>query len=347
MVDLATGNPDPALLPPLDAVLRSMNVPSRAYGEPPLHRSLAAFAEEELSADGIPAGSIAVVNGALDAIDRLLREHLRPGDRVGVEDPTLPAILQLIGSCGFIPEPIALDGEGPEPASFESVLGRARAVIITPRAQNPTGAAVSPARATALRRLLRGRDQVLVVENDPAGPVSGAPAMTVAAGSQPRWAVVRSVSKFLGPDLRLALVAGDALTMARVHGRQALGPRWVSHLLQQIACAAWSDPASGRRLARAADIYALRRSTVIDALAAEGVTVVARSGFNIWIPVAEEVAAVQALARRGWAVAAGEPFRLRSGPGIRVTTSALAVESARPFAAACAEALRRSAPASA
>ena len=347
VVDLATGNPDPALLPPLEPVLRSMSVPSRTYGESPLNRSLAAFATEEFAADGIPAGSIAVVNGALDAIERLLREQLRPGDRVGIEDPTLPAIQQLLGSSGFIPEPIALDGEGPEPASFELALARARAVVITPRAQNPTGAALSPARATALRRLLRGREDVLIVENDPAGPVSGAPAITAAAGSHPRWAVVRSVSKFLGPDLRLALVAGDELTMARVQGRQALGPRWVSHLLQQVAFAAWSDPASGRRLARAADIYAQRRSAAIDALAALGVTVVARSGFNIWIPVVEEIATVQALARRGWAVAAGEPFRLRSGPGIRITTSALAVESARPFAAACAEALRPSAAASA
>jgi DNA-binding transcriptional MocR family regulator len=188
---------------------------------------------------------------------------------------------------------------------------------------------------------------VLVVENDPAGPVSGAPAITTAAGSHPRWAVVRSVSKFLGPDLRLALIAGDALTIARVQGRQARGARWVSHLLQQITFAAWSDPASGRRLARASDIYALRRNAVVEALAALGVTAVTRSGFNVWIPVTEEHAAVQALARRGWAVAAGEPFRLRSGPGIRVTTSALGVESAQRFAAACAEALRPSAAASA
>lgn len=347
VVDLATGNPDPGLLPPLEPIVRSMQVPPMLYGESPLNRSLATFAADELSADGIPGDSLAVLGGGLDAIERLLREHLRPGDRVGIEDPTLPAILHLIAASGFVAEPIALDGEGPAPASVEDALGRARALVITTRAQNPTGAAVSPDRAAVLRRLLRGRDDVLVVENDPAGPVSGVPAITVAAGSHPRWAVVRPVSKFLGPDLRVAVVAGDALTMARVRGRQALGVRWVSHLLQQIAFAAWSDPASGRRLARAADVYAQRRSAAIEALAAHGVTAVGRSGFNIWIPVSAENAAVQALARRGWAVAAGEPFRIRSRPGIRVTTSALAVESAKSFAAACAEAVRPSAVASA
>jgi DNA-binding transcriptional MocR family regulator len=347
VVDLATGNPDPVLLPPLEPIVRSMPLPATRYGESPVNRSLAAFAADEFSSDGIPADSLAVMGGGLDAIERLLREHLRPGDRVGIEDPTLPAVVHLIGASGFVAEPIALDADGPQPASFEEALGRVRALLITTRAQNPTGAAVSPARAAVLRRLLRGRDEVLVVENDPAGPVSGVPAITVAAGSHPRWAVIRPVSKFLGPDLRVALVAGDPLTVARIQGRQALGVRWVSHLLQQIAFAAWSDPASGRRLARASDLYAQRRSAVIEALAAQGVTAVARSGFNVWIPVAGEHAAVQALVRRGWAVAAGEPFRIRSGPGVRVTTSALAVESAKSFAAACAEAVRPSAVASA
>ena len=347
VVDLATGSPDPVLLPPLEPILRSLPVPARLYREPPVNRSLAAFAADEFAADGIPGDTIAVLSGGLDAIERLLREHLRPGDRVGVEDPSLPAIVQLIATSGFVPEPIALDAEGPLPASFEAALARVRALVMTPRAQNPTGAAVSAGRAMMLRRLLRGRDEVLVVENDAFGPVSGVPSMSVAAGSHPRWAVVRSVSKFLGPDLRVALVAGDALTIARVQGRQALGVRWVSHLLQQVAFAAWSDPGSGRRLARAADIYAQRRSAAIDALAAHGITAAARSGFNLWIRVAEEASAVQALAQRGWAVAAGEPFRIRSGPGIRVTTSALAVESAKSFAAACAEALRPSAAVSA
>jgi DNA-binding transcriptional MocR family regulator len=256
-------------------------------------------------------------------------------------------LLRLIEASGFVAEPMPMDSHGPEPAAFEQALGRVRAVVITPRAQNPTGAVLSQSRAADLRKLLRRRDEVLLIENDPAGPVSGVPAVTLAAGAHPRWAVVRSVSKFLGPDLRVAVVTGDALTIGRVQSRHALGVRWVSHLLQQIALSVWSDPSSGRRLARAADVYAQRRNAVVDALAAHGVTAIGRSGFNLWIPVREETSAVQALARQGWAVAAGEPFRLRSGPGIRVTTSALAGESAPRFAAACAEALRQSAAASA
>ena len=45
--------------------------------------------------------------------------------------------------------------------------------------------------------------------------MAGAPNNTVVAGLD-RWAVVRSASKTLGPGLRLAVVAGDPTTIARV-----------------------------------------------------------------------------------------------------------------------------------
>jgi DNA-binding transcriptional MocR family regulator len=346
-VDLAAGNPDPALLPPLEPVLRTMTATADLYGTMPVLPSLRALALEELAADGIAAGSLAVVHGALDAIERLLRERLAPGDRIAVEDPTLPALLDLIATSGFVAEPMAIDGEGPLPDAMAGALARrVRAVIVTPRAQNPTGAAISSSRAATLTGLLREWPDVLLIENDAASAIAGVPGVTLSAGAT-CWAHVRSVSKFLGPDLRVALVAGDALTMARVAARQAVGTRWVSHLLQQLTVALWSDPASGRRLARATDVYERRRIAALEALGARGIVATARSGFNIWIPVREETATVMALAQRGWAVAAGERFRLRSAPGIRVTTSALAPEAAQRFAADCAAVLRASPAASA
>jgi DNA-binding transcriptional MocR family regulator len=345
LVDLATGNPDPALLPPLSMAISGLTTEPHLYGEPPLLPRLMAFAAGEFAADDIPAGCITVVSGALDGIDRLLREQLRPGDRVAVEDPTIPALLDLVGASGFVVQPIAIDSEGPRPEALADALsGGVRAVVITPRAQNPTGAAVSPTRASQLMPLLRGRERLLVIENDPAGPLAGVPYASLCAGAT-RWAVVRSVSKFLGPDLRVALMAGDELTIARVQGRQSLGVRWVSHLLQELALSLWSDPSSGRRLAQAADTYAARRRALTDALALHGIAVETRSGFNVWIPVREETAAVQHLAARGWAVAAGERFRIRSGPAIRVTTSALPVDRAPQLAADLAAALRPSAAA--
>ena len=250
----------------------------------------------------------------------------------------------LLAASGFLPEPIAVDAEGPVPTAMDAALGsRPAAIILTPRGQNPTGASITNQRAADLRAILKRHPSPLLIENDPLGPVSGAPAVTLTEGLA-RWAIVRSTSKFLGPDLRVALVAGDDLTLARVRGRQALGPRRVSHVLQHLALMLWSDPSSGRHLARAADTYAHRRQSLLRALAMRDLAVRAPTGMNIWIPVRHEAAVVEHLAACGWAVAAGERFRLRSGPGIRVTTSALAPEDAQRFAADLVAALRTGAP---
>ena len=339
-VDLATGSPDPALLPSLEIALRAVGGDHRLYGEEPSLRPLVAFAAAEFESDGIPSQSMTVLSGALDAIERILREHLRSGDRVAVEDPSFPAIVDLVKASGFIAVPFGVDDEGPIDHELEKALGApCRALIVTPRAQNPTGAAISSARALALRKILRKFPDVALIENDYAAPIAGAPAVTLVHG-RARWAVVRSTSKFLGPDLRVALMAGDALTSARVQGRQALGMRWVSHILQHLTLALWSDPSSGRRLARAGAIYGQRREALLGALASRGIEAHGRSGLSVWLPVRDEAHVVRACADRGWAVAGGERFRLRTAPAIRVTIATLTPPDAERFADDLAEVLR-------
>jgi DNA-binding transcriptional MocR family regulator len=340
LTDLATGSADPELLPPLETALRSLDATRPLFGGARQLAPLIAFAAVDFEADGIPSAAVTVTGGGLDAIERVLGEYLRPGDRVAVEDPTAPALLDLLGASGYVAEPIGVDADGPRPDAFEVAISRAAAVVVAPRAQNPSGAAVSTARAQDLKRVLRRHRDVLLIEHDVSGPVSGVALATLCDDGQPHWAAVRSTSAFLGPDLRVALVAGDSQTIARVGGRQALGTGWVSPLLQQLALALWADPASGRRLARAADAYGQRRTALLDALAAHGIPAAGRSGFNVWIPLRQETAVVQSLAMRGWAVAAGERFRLKSPAGIRVTTSALAPADGRRFAADLAWALQ-------
>jgi DNA-binding transcriptional MocR family regulator len=147
------------------------------------------------------------------------------------------------------------------------------------------------------------------------------------------------VSKWLGPDLRLAMLTGDARTVARVQGRQLLGTGWVSHLLQGVTAALWSAPGGTSMLELGRDTYRRRREALVGALAARGIPAHGRSGLNVWVPVVEEGAAVQWLLGAGWAVLPGERFRLRSGPGIRITVSTLDQAEAERLAGDIAAAL--------
>ena len=341
-IDLTTGNPDPSLLPPLGPALGAIGPEPRRYGAPPHIRPFATFAAGEFEADGIGARFVTVVSGALDGIERILREHLRPGDHVAVEDPAFPGLLDLLKASAFNVVPFGVDDEGPVPQEMDAALRRkCHAIVITPRAQNPTGAVITERRARELQPILRRFPDAVVVENDYAGPISGASPVTLTRAAA-RWSVVRSTSKFLGPDLRVAVMAGDELTISRVQGRQSLGARWVSGILQQLALAMWSDPSSGRRLARAAETYAQRRTALLDALASRGIEAHGRSGLNVWVPVLEESAVTHGLAERGWAVAAGERFRVASAPGIRVTIATLASPDTERFADALADVMRPS-----
>lgn len=340
--DLASGNPDPGLLPDLAPVLRRLEPPRQLYGDDPADPRLLELAEAELVADGIDAEHLAVVSGALDGIERALSVQLQPGDVVAVEDPGFAGLFHLLRAMGLALQPVAIDARGMIPAALgEALEDGVAAVILNPRGQNPTGASLDEERVAALRRVLGSKPEVMVVEDDHLGPIAGAPRLTLTAGRN-RWAAARSLAKSLGPDLRLAVLAGDPETINRVRGRQAVGPGWVSMLLQHTAATLWSDPKVIRNLEETTVIYRERREQCIAALAEQGIEAEAPTGLNVWVPVPDETSVVQALLAEGWAVMPGAPFRLQAAPAIRVTTSSLAPDEAVSLAGAIAGALRPS-----
>src|SRR5438067_1113181 len=283
--DLVAGNPDRELLPDPRRHLRKLKVRRRLYGEELNNRDLIAVARSHFRSDGLPAKHIAIVSGALDGIERVLREQLRPGDRVIVEDPGFSGIMDLLAALALVPIPVAVDDEGMLPdALLRAMRTAASAIIVVPRAQNPTGGAITRSRARKLRTILRQRPEMLLIEDDHAGRVAGAPYVTLVELSRQRWAVVRSVSKFFGPDLRVAIVTGDEQSITALERRQTIGMRWVSHILQALVAAMWRDRAVQRQLALAEKTYTARRRALLRALAAHGIEAHGKSGLNVWIP---------------------------------------------------------------
>jgi DNA-binding transcriptional MocR family regulator len=336
--DLITGGPDPGLLPLLPA--RPARPSTRMYAEPPVSPPLRRLAVSQLAADGIDAASLTVTGGALDAIERVLATWLTPSARVIVEDPGHAVTFDLVAAMGYHLVPVPVDDGGVRVAELDQALARgAAALIVTPRAQAATGAAWDADRAGEIAEVLRRYPSVGVIEDDHAGPVAGVPALSVSA-ARGCWAVIRSVSKSLGPDLRLAVLAGDEATITRVAGRQALGTGWVSYQLQEMVADMWADPSVVRSLRTAADVYAGRRDALRSALRRHGITASGRSGFTCWVPVSDEDGVASRLAAAGWAVAPGQRFRVAAPPGVRISSARLEQADAAPFAAEFARALR-------
>ncbi|MBF8189731.1 aminotransferase class I/II-fold pyridoxal phosphate-dependent enzyme, partial [Nonomuraea sp. K274] len=309
--DLSKGNPDPALLPPLGAALAAA---ARAHEERPAmygtgdDEELLDLAGARLRADGIPPGPLAVTSGTLDAVERVLAAYLRPGDAVAVEDPGWSALLDLVAAMGLRPVPVRLDDDGPLPDDLGRALrAGARAVVVTARAQNPTGAAVSARRAEELSEVLAAYPGVLLVEDDHADGFVDLP-LSPLAGSTERWILTRSTAKAFGPDLRLALITGDPVTLGRLRGRQRLAAGWVSHLLQRAVAHLWRTGAVDSATVGAS--YRERRDGLVAELAGHGITAYGRSGLNVWVPVADEATAITRLLAHGWAAAPGARNRI-------------------------------------
>ncbi|WP_407654720.1 aminotransferase class I/II-fold pyridoxal phosphate-dependent enzyme [Actinomadura luzonensis] len=322
--DLSQGNPDAALLPPLHAALAAA---ARAHQERPAmygaqdDADLLALAAARLRRDGVPPGDLAITSGTLDALERVLSGALRPGDPVAVEDPGWSALLDLVTVLGLRPVPMRVDDDGPLPDELARALRTGvRAVVVTARAQNPTGAAVTAGRAAALRELLAARPDVLLVEDDHGDGFVDLPLHPL-AGVTSRWVLVRSTAKAYGPDLRLAPVTGDPVTLGRLRGRQRLAVGWVSHLLQRAVAHLMRTGAVDT--AAVAASYRERRDGLVTALAERGVRAHGRSGLNVWVPVADESAAITRLLARGWAAAPGARNRIRTPPALRLTVSTL------------------------
>jgi DNA-binding transcriptional MocR family regulator len=326
--DLASGIIDPVLVPDVGRALRQVAArrpDTTRYEENAKLDALVAHARAELSVAGIDAHALAFVGGALDGLERVLQARLRPGDRVGVEDPAFPRLLDLLEALNLQAVPIAIDDEGPIPEELERASGLA-ALIVTPHGQNPFGASLTEERAAVLRDLL---GDLLVIE-DAHGWEAGHRPATLTTG-RPRWAVIRSLSRLLGSDVRLAFVAGDEQTIGRVEARQAVTTSWVSRLLQEIV----AELLAGLRASAETN---RRREALLAALERRGIPAHGRSGMHVWVPVREEAFAVRRMLEAGYAVLAGERFRLRTPPAVRLTTALLPPEEADPVADALAEA---------
>jgi DNA-binding transcriptional MocR family regulator len=309
-LDLSTGTPDPELLPDLGPIVAAVSRQSltSSYLDDPVLPDL-----HELLVDSwpFPPEALTVVDGAMDALDRVAQVALRLGDRVVVEHPAFPPVLDLLEQMGCEVVPVDVDAHGLRPDGLQDALAaEPRAVFLQPRAHNPTGVAVTRRRAAELAAVLDG-SPVLVIEDDHANEISAAPLVSLGTWRPDRTVHIRSFSKSHGPDLRLAAIGGAGDVVSAVSNRRMLGPGWSSRILQAVLLELLRDRRVSEQLAAAREQYAHRRAAVSQVLTAAGVPHPAGDGINLWMQVDDERTALVRLVTQGIGAAPGGPFLVR------------------------------------
>ncbi|MEM7272104.1 MAG: PLP-dependent aminotransferase family protein [Actinomycetota bacterium] len=324
-LDLSTGTPDPALLPDLTPILAGIqgDLDVTSYLEPPIVPELGEELRRRWPYDP-PA--LMVLDGANDGLDRVAQALLRLGDVAVVEDPTYPLLLDQLETLGVEIVGVPMDEDGPDLVALGAALARdPRALFLQTGAQNPTGIALSPARAAAIADLVA--DLGTTVIEDHSGLPGPRSEVTIGTRLPDRVVRIHSFSKTHGPDLRIAAMAGPTDLIDEVERRRQLGPGWTSRLIQRVLLEMLRRPEVDAQVATASAIYRDRRAALADALGDHGLTTAPGGGLNLWVPVAHEHIATVSLTANGIGVAPGEPFRVTDRTQhIRVTSARVAAE---------------------
>lgn len=326
-LDLSTGTPDSTLLPDLGTALA--HVSNRTLTSSYLDQPVLPELEEALRARWpFTPEAITVVDGAMDALDRITQVVVRLGDRVVVEHPTFPPLLDLLEQIGVEVIGVPLDDEGIQTEGLRVALAQSpSAVFLQPRAQNPTGVNMSARRAADVAAAIAAScvaTSVTIIEDDHAGDIASGDLHSIGRHLPDRTVHIRSFSKSHGPDLRLAAVGGAGDVISRAANRRLLGPGWSSRILQAVLLELLDDRATLDALAHARETYAHRRRTVVDILDSRNVVTTGTDGINLWVRVADERSALMALAAQGIGAAPGEPFMVLDHPdSLRITVGLL------------------------
>ncbi|GAA3544166.1 GntR family transcriptional regulator [Aeromicrobium flavum] len=324
-MDLASGTPDVSLLPSIAKALRDVDVASVAnYQVDSVLPGLEDVVRESWSR-ALSPDRLTMTHGAYAGVAAVLSALLRAGDRVVVENPSIPGVIDLVELHGGVPMPVGLDEHGIRPESLASALTTRPAVLILqPRGQNPTGVSMTWERAEELAAVLES-SRTIVIEDDHCGAVSTAELTSLARWLPDRVVRIQSFSKSHGPDLRLAAMGAPREIMHRMELNRRLGGGWESMLLQRVLHELLTDPESIHAITHARRTYKLRHDLLASACREQGLETYGSDGLNLWVRVDNESRAMRRLASEDIGVCPGSPLTWDSpvNDHIRITTGVM------------------------
>jgi GntR family transcriptional regulator/MocR family aminotransferase len=219
-----------------------------------------------------------------------------------------------------------------------AIRAGANAVLLTPRAHNPTGASWTPERLRALGDVLSQYPHVLAIEDDHFGDIAAEQPGSLLADVrvEDRVIYIRSFSKSIAPDLRLSVAAARPRLKTLLQEAKSHADGWSSRLLQRVLAGVLQDEGLASWLGRVRHTYRTRRERVAEVLANCGLPGVVvwpgRDGVNLWIHLPSGFDAGEVIERAaalGVLVAPGEVFYLSPGHSDAVRFNVGSVETER------------------
>jgi GntR family transcriptional regulator / MocR family aminotransferase len=211
---------------------------------------------------------IMITRGVANSLDMLFAALLRPGDRVGIEEPGYPVARAIAAARGLEPVPCPVDEHG---LVVDSLPDGLRLVYTTPAHQYPLGGRLPVPRRRALLAWANSTG-ACVVEDDYDSEfrydVAPLPALHGLGPEGPATvAYLGTTAKTLTPELNVGwLVAREEVVDAVAQARLRLGDRTATapqHVVAELITGGELE----RHIRRMRLEYARRRTAIVTALA--------------------------------------------------------------------------------
>ncbi len=350
--DCTTGSPDTSLLPwkvlqrKWIETLNHTGHSELQYGGPEPVDALVRALVPRLTADSIPCrDSDLLIGSSAQQLMVLTFEvacALTPSStpRIAMEQPGYPTGLDTFERlCQIVG--ISVDEYGAIPSSVEAALARGvTAILLTPRAHNPTGASWSAGRMRELAEVLAKFPGVTIIEDDHFADIASTHPGSLLSDSriEDRVVYIRSFSKSFGPDLRIAAAVVRPPLRNILIDAKGYADGWTSRMVQRVLAVALVEDELKESLSIAKAEYAERRRRAAEGLSldlgdGEPNFIKNEDGVNLWVrlPLGLEAAqVVERVAAMGALVVSGEPFFVPPGhrDAVRLSVGAVSPELA-------------------
>lgn len=255
IISFAGGTPSPQALPYglIKEILPELDIDLQytpTQGVKSLRETLAKIYTDKWSTKITPE-QILITSGSQQALDLIAKVFLNEGDITFVEDPTYFVALYAFNAYG--PQYETIQAE--KITGNEKLSGKL--MYLVSNFQNPSGKTISENQRRKIASAVVANDLILI-EDDPYGELffTDCPPKPIALSAPKNTIYLTSVSKIMGPALRLGIVISTPEIIQGLTRAKTGMDLCTSGLLQQLAGKILADPKYQDHLIRMRKFYA-------------------------------------------------------------------------------------------